>query len=151
MQVVNEHLLLLPPLGLRNYPKVEVHLERSDLARFPILPKPPWHVEEKSLKAKGKTQSCQIRLSNVVDRGRQLLRLERKESPHAGLDAIWANHAQLHPVSFIKVRYIHWIQSGFFAAKLTTLVEVNLWSSGLLFLYLTAHTDSLSVSTLATS
>ena len=45
VQIVDQQLLLLPLLGLGDDALVEVHLQRRDLARLPVLPQPAWDIE----------------------------------------------------------------------------------------------------------
>ena len=52
VQVVQEELLLLPLLHLGDDAQVQVHHQRLDLARFPVLPQPPRDVEEDCLRGK---------------------------------------------------------------------------------------------------
>lgn len=50
VQIVQEQLLLLLLLDLADHPHVEVHHERGDLARLPVLPQPAGNVEQYRLK-----------------------------------------------------------------------------------------------------
>ena len=65
MEIVEQQLLLLPLLGLRDDPQVEIHLQRLDLARLPVLPQPPRDVEEDGLKTeRERTPVIKIRGQN---------------------------------------------------------------------------------------
>ena len=54
VQVVEQELLLLPPLGLCQNAQVQIHLQGRDLARLPVLPQPSRNVKENGLKKKMK-------------------------------------------------------------------------------------------------
>ena len=49
-EVVEQQPLLLPLLHVLHDADVEVHHERVDLARLPVLPQPPGNVEKQGLK-----------------------------------------------------------------------------------------------------
>lgn len=53
VQIVQEQLLLLLLLDLADHPHVEVHHERGDLARLPVLPQPAGNVEQYRLRQDG--------------------------------------------------------------------------------------------------
>ncbi len=50
VEVVQQQLLLLPLLHLGDDAQVQVHHERGDLARLPVLPQPTRNVEQYCLK-----------------------------------------------------------------------------------------------------
>ena len=45
VEIVDQQLLLLPLLRLRDDALVEIHLERRDLSRLPVFPQPSWNIE----------------------------------------------------------------------------------------------------------
>jgi len=52
VEVVQQQLLLLALLDLRDDPQVQVHDKGLDFPGLPIFPKPPWDVEQNCLKIK---------------------------------------------------------------------------------------------------
>ena len=50
VQIIQEQLLLLLLLDLADHPDVEVHHERGDLPRLPVLPQPAGNVEQDRLR-----------------------------------------------------------------------------------------------------
>ena len=51
-EIVEKKALFLPLLDVLDHPDVQVHHERVDLARLPVLPQPSGYVKQERLKKK---------------------------------------------------------------------------------------------------